>query len=116
MVSAVTEVLARQYNLDIISYSFLCFLRVLCVLCGECCLSWRQASDQPARRRRKNSPRTFQFSPLSVDSRLIHADGLNAGGHDNGKPGLRIDYSPTYYAAFLLDPDGNNVEAVFMKF
>ncbi|HEU4427662.1 MAG TPA: VOC family protein, partial [Myxococcota bacterium] len=28
-------------------------------------------------------------------------------------PGLRVDYSPTYYAAFLLDPDGNNVEAVF---
>jgi catechol 2,3-dioxygenase-like lactoylglutathione lyase family enzyme len=38
--------------------------------------------------------------------------GLQAGGRDNGKPGLRTDYSPTYYAAFLLDPDGNNVEAV----
>ena len=44
----------------------------------------------------------------------FHADGLKAGGRDNGKPGLRTDYSPTYYAAFLLDPDGNNVEAVFM--
>ena len=40
--------------------------------------------------------------------------GLKAGGSDNGKPGLRTDYSPTYYAAFLIDPDGNNVEAVFM--
>jgi catechol 2,3-dioxygenase-like lactoylglutathione lyase family enzyme len=38
--------------------------------------------------------------------------GIDAGGRDNGKPGLRADYSPTYYAAFLLDPDGNNVEAV----
>ena len=38
--------------------------------------------------------------------------GLKAGGRDNGKPGLRTDYSPKYYAAFLLDPDGNNVEAV----
>ena len=38
--------------------------------------------------------------------------GLEAGGLDNGKPGLRTDYSPTYYAAFLFDPDGNNVEAV----
>jgi hypothetical protein len=37
---------------------------------------------------------------------------LKAGGRDNGKPGLRADYSPTYYAAFLIDPDGNNVEAV----
>jgi catechol 2,3-dioxygenase-like lactoylglutathione lyase family enzyme len=35
-----------------------------------------------------------------------------AGGRDNGKPGLRTHYHPTYYAAFVLDPDGNNVEAV----
>ena len=38
--------------------------------------------------------------------------GVEAGGRDNGQPGLRLDYSPTYFAAFLLDPDGNNVEAV----
>ena len=42
----------------------------------------------------------------------FHDAGLKAGGKDNGKPGLRADYSPTYYAAFLTDPDGNNVEAV----
>ena len=42
----------------------------------------------------------------------FHAAGLAAGGRDNGAPGLREDYSPTYYAAFLIDPDGNNVEAV----
>jgi catechol 2,3-dioxygenase-like lactoylglutathione lyase family enzyme len=42
----------------------------------------------------------------------FHADGLKAGGRDNGAPGPRKDYSPTYYAAFLIDPDGNNVEAV----
>lgn len=42
----------------------------------------------------------------------FHAAGLKAGGHDNGGAGLRADYSPTYYAAFLIDPDGNNVEAV----
>jgi catechol 2,3-dioxygenase-like lactoylglutathione lyase family enzyme len=42
----------------------------------------------------------------------FHAAGLEAGGTDHGAPGLRADYSPTYYAAFLLDPDGNNVEAV----
>src|SRR5258706_7376155 len=45
----------------------------------------------------------------------FHKEGLRAGGRDNGKPGLRTEYSPNYYAAFLLDPDGNNVEAVFMK-
>jgi catechol 2,3-dioxygenase-like lactoylglutathione lyase family enzyme len=42
----------------------------------------------------------------------FHASGLAAGGRDHGRPGLRADYSPSYYAAFLLDPDGNNVEAV----
>jgi len=41
--------------------------------------------------------------------------GISAGGRDNGGPGLRLDYSPTYYAAFLIDPDGNNVEAVCME-
>ncbi len=42
----------------------------------------------------------------------FHAAGLKAGGRDNGAPGPRPDYGPRYYAAFLLDPDGNNVEAV----
>ena len=44
----------------------------------------------------------------------FHREGLQAGGHDNGAPGVRADYSPNYYAAFLLDPDGNNVEAVYL--
>lgn len=38
---------------------------------------------------------------------------MAAGGRDNGKPGLRPNYGPNYYAAFVLDPDGANVEAVF---
>jgi catechol 2,3-dioxygenase-like lactoylglutathione lyase family enzyme len=42
----------------------------------------------------------------------FHAAGLDGGGKDHGAPGVRADYAPTYYAAFLLDPDGNNVEAV----
>ncbi len=42
-------------------------------------------------------------------------EGLKAGGGVNGKSGLRVDYSPTYYAAFLIDPDGNNIEAVCLK-
>ncbi len=42
----------------------------------------------------------------------FHAEGMKAGGRDNGGAGPRKDYSPTYYAAFLIDPDGNNVEAV----
>jgi catechol 2,3-dioxygenase-like lactoylglutathione lyase family enzyme len=42
----------------------------------------------------------------------FHALGLEAGAKDNGKPGVREDYSPDYYAAFLIDLDGNNIEAV----
>jgi catechol 2,3-dioxygenase-like lactoylglutathione lyase family enzyme len=42
----------------------------------------------------------------------FHAAALAAGGRDNGPPGIRAHYHPTYYGAFAHDPDGNNVEAV----
>ena len=51
-------------------------------------------------------------APDHAAIRKFHAEGLTAGGRDNGGAGPRADYSPTYFAAFLLDPDGNNVEAV----
>ena len=43
----------------------------------------------------------------------FHKAGLAAGGTDNGAPGFRTDYGPDYYAAFVLDPDGNNIEACY---
>ena len=50
----------------------------------------------------------------------FHRAGLEAGGQDNGAPRVREQYSSDdagrYYAAFLLDPDGNNVEAVVREF
>jgi catechol 2,3-dioxygenase-like lactoylglutathione lyase family enzyme len=49
-------------------------------------------------------------SRAAVDA--FHAAGLAHGGRDDGAPGLRPDYHAHYYAAFLLDPDGNRVEAV----
>ena len=42
----------------------------------------------------------------------FHSAAIAAGGTDNGKPGLR-PYHPNYYGAFVLDPDGNNIEAVY---
>ena len=42
----------------------------------------------------------------------FHASAVAAGGRDNGGPGLRSQYHPTYYGAFVLDPDGHNIEAV----
>ena len=46
----------------------------------------------------------------SVDA--FHAAALAAGGRDNGAPGLRPHYHANYYGAFILDPDGHNIEAV----
>jgi len=44
--------------------------------------------------------------------REFHQAGLEAGGTDNGPPGLRPHYGANYYAAFVFDPDGHNIEAV----
>lgn len=44
--------------------------------------------------------------------RAFHAAALAHGGRDNGAPGLRPQYHPHYYAAFVIDPDGHNIEAV----
>ena len=49
-------------------------------------------------------------SRAAVDA--FHAAALRAGGRDDGAPGLRPDYHAAYYAAFVLDPDGNRIEAV----
>lgn len=45
----------------------------------------------------------------------FHAAAMAHGGRDNGAPGIRPHYHPNYYAAFVLDPDGINVEAVCHK-
>jgi len=42
----------------------------------------------------------------------FYAAALAAGGRDNGPPGIRAHYHPNYYGAFVVDPDGNNIEAV----
>jgi catechol 2,3-dioxygenase-like lactoylglutathione lyase family enzyme len=59
-------------------------------------------------------PSTSAHVAMRADERTavdaFHAAALAAGGTDNGAPGVREHYHPTYYAAFVLDPDGNNVE------
>lgn len=54
-------------------------------------------------------------SPSREAVHAFHTAAMEAGGRDNGAPGPREHYSPTYYAAFVLDPDGNNIEAVCHK-
>lgn len=52
-------------------------------------------------------------SRQQVDS--AHAAAMTAGGRDNGGPGYRNHYAPGYYAAFVFDPDGNNIEFLFRE-
>lgn len=47
-----------------------------------------------------------------AEVRAFHEAGLAAGGKDNGAPGVREQYHPSYYGGFVLDPDGHNIEAV----
>jgi catechol 2,3-dioxygenase-like lactoylglutathione lyase family enzyme len=74
---------------------------------GRSCL-WLIEVKTPA------SPRHVALSTKGrkeVDA--FHQAALKAGAKDNGAPGERALYHPNYYGAFVLDPDGNNVEAVF---
>jgi len=59
--------------------------------------------------------RPMHFAFHSTDRKAVdafYAAALASGGRDNGPPGVRTDYHPSYYAAFVLDPDGHNVEVV----
>lgn len=59
------------------------------------------------------SPRHIAFSAKDQNQvEVFHKEGLDNGGSNNGEPGLRPMYHEHYFAAFLFDPDGNNVEAV----
>jgi catechol 2,3-dioxygenase-like lactoylglutathione lyase family enzyme len=60
--------------------------------------------------------RHWCFRAGSEDAvRQFFAAGLGAGGSSNGEPGLRPDYHPAYFAAFLADPEGNRIEAVYHR-
>ena len=69
---------------------------------------WIEAQGEPIRGR--------LHIALAADTRVqvdaFHAAGVAAGGADNGAPGVREMYHRDYYGAYVLDPDGNNIEAV----
>ena len=67
---------------------------------------WLMTTEQPL------NPTHIAFSADRVTVDAFHAAALGAGGSDNGPPGLRADYHPHYYSAFVRDPEGNNVEVV----
>jgi catechol 2,3-dioxygenase-like lactoylglutathione lyase family enzyme len=60
-----------------------------------------------------NTPMHIAFvAENRAQVRAFHAAALAAGAKDNGPPGIRANYHPDYYGAFVIDPDGHNVEAV----
>jgi catechol 2,3-dioxygenase-like lactoylglutathione lyase family enzyme len=99
------------------------FYEAILVPLGWACSGWR--ADVYVGFKKAGSPalyfgsaeRTTQVHlAFKADSeekvQAFHRAALDAGGADNGKPGPRPDSGATYYAAFVLDPDGHNVEAV----
>ncbi len=78
---------------------------------AEAVALWISAVDRPVPPDMKSG---LHFCFTAPDRRSVdafHAAALKAGGRDNGKPGLRDDYGPDYYAAFVVDPDGYRLEA-----
>ncbi len=75
---------------------------------GERPFLWVEAQGEPVHGRLHIALQAT--SREQVDA--FHAAAIAAGGTDNGRPGVREMYHPDYYGAYVLDPDGNNIEAV----
>lgn len=72
---------------------------------------WISPSERPVPADDKSGLHVCFDAPTRRSVDAFHAAALKAGGRDNGKPGLRADYGPNYYAAFAVDPDGYRIEA-----
>ena len=72
---------------------------------------WLGAAQKPVKPDMESG---LHFCFVARDRKAVdafHTAALKAGGKDNGKPGVRADYGPKYYAAFVIDPDGYRIEA-----
>jgi catechol 2,3-dioxygenase-like lactoylglutathione lyase family enzyme len=72
---------------------------------------WVLAAERPVSADEKSGLHICFIAPSRAGVDAFHASALNAGGRDNGKPGIRADYDASYYAAFVVDPDGYRLEA-----
>ena len=77
----------------------------------EAAALWVIAAERPVPPEAKSGLHFCFDAPTRKSVDAFHAAALGAGGRDNGKPGLRADYGPDYYAAFAIDPDGYRLEA-----
>jgi catechol 2,3-dioxygenase-like lactoylglutathione lyase family enzyme len=78
---------------------------------GKAVQLWLGATGKPVKADMESGLHFCFVSPDRKSVDAFHAAALKAGGTDNGKPGVRADYSPKYYAAFVIDPDGYRIEA-----
>jgi catechol 2,3-dioxygenase-like lactoylglutathione lyase family enzyme len=76
---------------------------------------WISATDRPASPDNRSGLHFCFSAPSRKSVDAFHSGGLDAGGRDNGRPGLRSDYGAGYYAAYLVDPDGYRIEAYFAE-
>jgi catechol 2,3-dioxygenase-like lactoylglutathione lyase family enzyme len=72
---------------------------------------WLGQAERPVKEDMASGLHFCFVAPTRKSVDAFHAAALKAGGRDNGKPGLRPSYGPTYYAAFVIDPDGYRIEA-----
>jgi catechol 2,3-dioxygenase-like lactoylglutathione lyase family enzyme len=72
---------------------------------------WLNQTDHPVPADPRSGLHVCFAAPDRASVDAFYKAALAAGGTDNGKPGIRADYGPTYYAAFVVDPDGYRIEA-----
>ena len=78
---------------------------------SEAVALWISSAEHPVAADMKSGLHFCFSAPTQRSVDAFHAAALSSGGRDNGKPGLRADYGPGYYAAFVIDPDGYRLEA-----
>jgi catechol 2,3-dioxygenase-like lactoylglutathione lyase family enzyme len=78
---------------------------------SEAVAFWINAAEHPAAPDEKSGLHFCFAAPARKSVDAFHRAALAAGGRDNGGPGLRADYGPDYYAAFIIDPEGYRIEA-----
>jgi catechol 2,3-dioxygenase-like lactoylglutathione lyase family enzyme len=76
---------------------------------------WLNATEHPVPADTRSGLHFCFTAPSRAAVDAFHAAAVKAGGRDNGKPGLRADYDPNYYAAFIIDPDGYRIEALCLS-
>ena len=72
---------------------------------------WISAAERPVPADAKSGLHFCYAAPTRESVDAFYAAAMQAGGQDNGKPGLRADYGANYYAAFVVDPEGYRIEA-----